>query len=132
VNLQGRRGFLPSLSGACGSEGTSPLVRTFVAVVFGEVTRDGNPIPRLTLRGDLYTTTCPSSPLQQTSTQSTQTDAEGRYRILLTSSSSEAGQCLTLTPAGAPPVLRTLNETPFTAEYPGPATDSVEIDIPIP
>jgi hypothetical protein len=116
----------------CASDGTSEFVGTFVAVARGQVTRNGEPVAGLTLRADVFTTTCPSSALQQTSSQSTQTEADGSYRIVLNSSSSEAGQCLVLSPAGAPPVLHTLNDTPFSANYPGPATDSVEIDLSLP
>jgi hypothetical protein len=117
---------------SCASDGTSEFADTFVAVARGQVTRNGDPVAGLTVRADVFTTTCPSSALQQTSTQSTQTEADGSYRLVLNSSSSEAGQCLVLNPAGAPPVLHTLNETPFSVKYPGPATDSVEIDLTLP
>lgn len=82
--------------------------------------------------GDVYTTTCPSSALQQTSSQSAQTDGDGNFRILLTSTNQNAGQCLVLTAQGAPPVLHTLDQTPFTVEFPGPPTDSVQVDASVP
>jgi hypothetical protein len=119
------------LIAGCASGGTSPFDKTFVAVVYGEVTRNGSPVPSLNVKGDVFVTTCPSSPLQQTSTQSTQTGADGPYRLLLTSSDQDAGQCLVLTAEGAQPVLQTL-EVPFTQEFPGPPTDSVQINLTVP
>jgi hypothetical protein len=115
---------------SCASGGTSPS--TFVAVVYGQVTKTGNPAPGLNVKADVYTTTCPSSALQQTSTQSTQTGSDGRYRILLSSSIPDKGQCLTLTVPGVQPQLFTLDETEFSANFPGPAQDSVQVDVSIP
>jgi hypothetical protein len=84
------------------------------------------------VRADVYTTTCPSSPLQQTSTQSGQTDSDGHFRLLLTSNDPDAGQCLALTVAGAAPLLHTMDDTPFSAESPGPPADSLRIDASVP
>lgn len=116
----------------CASGGTSPFDKTYVAVVYGRVTRSGSPVAGLNVRADVYTTTCPSSALQQTSTQSTQTDADGHFRMLLTSTIQDAGQCLVLTAAGAPPLLRTLDQMPFSAVAPGPPTDSVQVNASVP
>lgn len=116
----------------CAGGGTSEFDNTFVAVVYGRVTHSGNPAAGLSVRGDVYTTSCPSSQLQQTSTQTAQTDADGGYRLQLTSVSQDSGQCLVLTVAGSQPELHTLDQTSFTAGFPGPATDSVRIDVSIP
>jgi hypothetical protein len=121
-----------SLVTGCAAGGTSPFDKTYVAVVYGRVTRAGSPVAGLSVKGDVYTTTCPSSALQQTSTQTAQTEADGRYRLLLTSTNQDAGQCLVLTATGGPPVLHTLDETPFTAEAPGPPTDSLQLDVSVP
>jgi hypothetical protein len=122
---------LVCLAISCAS-GTSPFDKSYVAVVYGRVTRTGSPVAGLNVRGDVYTTTCPSSALQQTSSQSAQTDPDGHYRLLLTSTIQDAGQCLVLTVAGAPPVLHTLDNTPFSAEAPGPPADSVQLDASVP
>jgi hypothetical protein len=119
-----------ALTISCAGGGTSPS--TFVAVVYGQVTKTGNPAAGLNVKADVYTTTCPSSALQQTSTQSAQTGSDGRYRILLTSTIPDKGQCLTLTVPGIQPQLHTLDETEFGANFPGPAQDSVQVDVSIP
>jgi hypothetical protein len=115
---------------SCASGGTAPS--TFVAVVYGRVLKMGNPAPNLSVRADVYTTTCPSSALDQTSSQSAQTGPDGRYRILLTSSIPDTGQCLILTVSGTQPELHTLDETAFGATFPGPATDSLEVNVSLP
>jgi hypothetical protein len=121
-----------SLLSGCGAGGTSPFDKTYVAVAYGRVTRAGSPVGGVNVKGDVYTTTCPSSALQQTSSQTTQTEADGRYRLRLTSTNQDAGQCLVLTAAGGPPVLHTMDQTPFTAEAPGPPTDSLQLDVSVP
>jgi hypothetical protein len=115
---------------SCASGGTSPS--TFVALVYGRVVKTGNPAPGLSVKADVFTTTCPASALDQTSTQSAQTGSDGRYRILLTSSIPDKGQCLVLTVTGAQPELHTLDQTAFSANFPGPATDSVEVNVSLP
>jgi hypothetical protein len=115
---------------SCASGGTSPS--TFVALVYGRVLKSGNPAPGLSVRADVYTTTCPAAALDQTSTQSASTGPDGRYRILLTSSIPDKGQCLILTVSGAQPELHTLDTTAFAANFPGPATDSVEVNVSLP
>jgi hypothetical protein len=122
---------LACLATDCGGE-TSPFDKSYIAVVYGRVTRAGSPVAGLNVRGDVYTTTCPSSALQQTSTQATQTDTEGHFRLLLTSINQGAGQCLVLTAAGAPPLLRTLDQMPFSAESSEPPADSVQLDASVP
>jgi hypothetical protein len=57
---------------------------------------------------------------------------DGLNRILLTGTNSHARQCLVLAAQEAPPPLHTLDQTPFTAEFPGPPTDSVQIDAGVP
>jgi hypothetical protein len=116
----------------CASGQTSPFDKSYIAVVYGRVTRAGSPVAGLNVRGDVYTTTCPSSALQQTSTQRTQTDTEGHFRLLLTSINQAAGQCLVLTAAGAPPLLRTLDQTPFSSDSSEPPADSVQVDASVP
>jgi hypothetical protein len=119
-------------SAGCGSdEVTNDPDPVYYAVAYGTVEQSGAPVTGVELQGEIYLSACPpvGAPTSNTATRS---GAGGRYRLLLASADSTAGQCLRLSVAGAPPLLQTLGGTAFSATSPAEVTDSVKIDLVVP
>jgi len=125
--------FPPLLAGGCGStEHTSEFDPVYYAVSYGVVRQAGNPVGGVEVEGEVYLGVCPPSgpPASGTATRS---GVGGTYRLLLASSTPAAGQCVSLTAAGATgPVFQTLTGTPFSATSPAEVRDSVKIDLVLP
>lgn len=124
--------FLSLLGAGCGS--TDPpddVDPVYYAVSYGVVRQAGTPVAGVEVQGRVYVAACPpsGSPAPSTATRS---GVGGTYRLLVTSSAAAAGQCLSLTVAGASPVTQTLTETPFSATSAGEVRDSLQIDLVLP
>jgi hypothetical protein len=114
---------------ACGSDQVpSEFDPVYYAVAYGTVQQNGDPVLARKFRGEIYLMACPPTGSQASST-ATRSGASRRYRLLLASADSAAGQCLRLSVAGGTPLLQTLAGTPFRATTPAEVRDSVQIDL---
>lgn len=125
--------LLPCLAGGCGStDQSSESDPVHYAVSYGVVRQTGNPVAGVEVEGEVFLAACPPSG-QPVSSTATRSGVGGAYRLLLSSSSAAAGQCVSLIAAGATaPVVQTLTATPFSATAGGDVRDSVQIDLELP
>ena len=127
-------GALLALVGGAGcdaGEVTGEFDPVYYAVVYGTVEQGGEPFTGAEVQAEVYLSACPPSGTPTSST-ATRSGAGGRYRLLLASADSAAGQCLRLGVAGVSPVLHTLESTAFGATTPAEVADSVSIDLILP
>jgi hypothetical protein len=124
--------LLPLALLGCGSdEPTGEFPPLYYAVAYGTVEQGGAPVTGAEVLGEVYLVPCPPSGAP-TSNNAIRSGAGGRYRLLLASADSAAGQCLRLRVGGGTPVLRTLDDLPFSATIPADVRDSVQIDLTLP
>lgn len=117
---------------ACGSDETTGVFEpVYYAVAYGTVEQGGEPVPGIEIGGEVYLGACPPAGAEISNT-ATRSGTAGRYRLLLASSDSAAGQCLRLIVAGAEPVFQTLVDTPFGVTTAAEVRDSVRIDLLVP
>jgi hypothetical protein len=117
---------------ACGSDGVpSEFDPVYYAVAYGTVQQNGDPVTGAEVQAEIYLMACPPTGSQASST-ATRSGVSGRYRLLLASADSAAGQCLRLNVVGGTPILQTLAGTPFRATTPAEVRDSVQIDLVLP
>jgi len=103
----------------------------YFALIHGLVTQGGAPAAGVPVQVELHAPPCPAAGEPLGSAQAT-TDDGGHYRLFLTSSSADAGQCVSLRVANAadPQVERAL-AVPFVGD-PNAVADSVAIDVALP
>ena len=116
---------------ACGGDDPGDPGTRFFAAAYGTVRQGGDPVSGIEVRAEVFTGACPVAGTA-TSNQNTRSGTGGRYRLLLTSESAAAGQCLRMTAATGTPVVTPLAEVPFSATSGAEVQDSVEVDLTIP
>jgi hypothetical protein len=132
IRMRSGRVLLALLGGAaCGSGEPSEQDPVYYAVVYGTVEQNEEPVTAAEVQAEIYLSACPPTGVE-TSHSATRSGAAGRYRLLLTSADSAAGQCLSLSAVPAAPVLQTLASTPFGATTAAEVRDSLRIDLVLP
>ena len=116
---------------ACGGDDSTDPSPRFFAVAYGTVRQGSDPVSGIQVRAEVFTGACPAAGTA-TSNQNTRSGTGGRYRLLLTSGSPSAGQCLRMSAATGTPVVTALTDTPFSATSGSEVQDSVEVDLTIP
>ena len=119
------------LLAGCGDDGGVDPGPRYFAVAYGSVRQGADPVSGIEVDAEVFTGACPVAGTA-TSHQSTRSGGGGAYRLLITSESPAAGQCLRMVAAGGSPVVTSLAGTPFTATSGAAVEDSVEVDLTIP
>jgi hypothetical protein len=108
-----------------------PFTPIYYAVAYGTVTQAGQPASGIEVRGEVFPVGCPASGTSEGLSVAQSGDG-GAYRLVLSSTSQDPGQCLRLNAAQGDPVVQTLTEMPFSSEQREFVRDSIRIDISLP
>jgi hypothetical protein len=108
----------------------SPFAPVYRAVAYGTVTQGGQPATGIEVRGEVFPLGCGSGGSE--GMVITRSGSGGAYRLLLSSPSQAAGQCLRMSAGDGEPFVQTLTEMAFTAQSGQPVQDSIQINIDLP